>query len=328
MKGRIRILNVIQKSCAAMVFIAGSILAVPIIDPYYAGSYSLTSLGTPAGVPARLGGLTIEAGDSNRLLIGGAANTMNSDLFDIAVTRDAQGHIDGFSGSGTFYADAYGAGGGIDGGLAYGPGGVLFYTSYPDGRLGQIKPGSIGPDKLTNLAAAGHTGGSTGTLQFIPSGFANAGQIVIGSYIGSYWRRATLTPDGSGTYNVSAPINTVTLSGGLEGIIFVPTGSALFGNPSILVAEYSQGRVSSSELDANSDPIVTSRRTFISGLSGAEGAMLDPITNDFLFSTFGGGNQVLRVSGFAAPVDTPEPGSMLLLGGGLLAGAFQLRRRR
>jgi hypothetical protein len=29
------------------------------------------------------------------------------------------------------------------------------------------------------------------------------------------------------------------------------------------------------------------------GFSGAEGAILDPVTNDFLFSTSGGGNQIV-----------------------------------
>jgi hypothetical protein len=72
----------------------------------------------------------------------------------------------------------------------------------------------------------------------------------------------------------------------LEGILFVPTGSPLFTNPSVLVTEYSAGRVSAYDLDNNGDPIVASRRTFISGLSGAEGGTLDPVTNDFLFSTF------------------------------------------
>ena len=36
------------------------------------------------------------------------------------------------------------------------------------------------------------------------------------------------------------------------------------------------------------------------GARGAEGAVLDPLTNDFLFSTFGGGNRVIVVRGFAA----------------------------
>jgi hypothetical protein len=46
---------------------------------------------------------------------------------------------------------------------------------------------------------------------------------------------------------------------------------------------------------------MTSAQDFIKGLSGAEGAFIDPLTGDFLFSTFGSSNQVIRVSGFIAP---------------------------
>ena len=155
-------MNLVFRFCAAAALCASSVLAVPTVDPFYAGSYSIFSLGTPTGVPGPLGGLTLKAGDNGHLLIGGSANTTAADILDIAIDRDAQGHVTGFNGSASFFADANGPGGGIDGGLAYGPGGVLFYTTYSDGRLGQIKPGSSGPDKLINLGTAGYTG-STGT---------------------------------------------------------------------------------------------------------------------------------------------------------------------
>jgi len=50
-----------------------------------------------------------------------------------------------------------------------------------------------------------------------------------------------------------------------------------------------------------------SRRTFIAGLDGAEGAALDPLTGDFLFSTCGcgsGANRVIAVRGFTLPSAT------------------------
>lgn len=86
-------------------------------------------------------------------------------------------------------------------------------------------------------------------------------------------------------------------------------------------AEFSAGNVATYELDAMGNPIVGTRRDFITGLSGAEGAFIDPVTGDFVFSTFGGGNEVLVVQEFAVP----EPASMLILapGAGLLA-----RRRK
>ncbi|MDQ6632109.1 MAG: DUF11 domain-containing protein, partial [Verrucomicrobiota bacterium] len=52
----------------------------------------------------------------------------------------------------------------------------------------------------------------------------------------------------------------------------------------------------------NGAPIVSSRRLFVTGLSGAEGAVIDPLTSDFLFSTYGGGNRIVRVQGFGVPL--------------------------
>ena len=49
---------------------------------------------------------------------------------------------------------------------------------------------------------------------------------------------------------------------------------------------------------------------FITGLSGAEGAFIDPLTGDFLFSTFGG-NRVILVTGFAVS----EPGTVIGISG-------------
>ena len=103
----------------------------------------------------------------------------------------------------------------------------------------------------------------------------------------------------------------------------MPLGSTLFTNPSMIVSEYSAGMVSTYEVDSNGDPVESSRRTFMSGLTGAEGAVIDPVTGDFLFSTFGGGSRVIVVSGFAVP----EPGTFVAVGAGL-ALLMGLRRRK
>lgn len=86
--------------------------------------------------------------------------------------------------------------------------------------------------------------------------------------------------------------------------------------------------------DANSDPILTSRRDFLTGLEGAEGATLDPLTGDFLFSTYGGGDRLVLVSGFTEPPPPPppppipEPEIYALMLAGLAAIGFGARRRR
>src|SRR5690348_11110622 len=103
--------------------------------------YSFVDLGAVPSLPPNAGGLTFAPGDSSRLLIGGAANGPAAQVFSIGVTRDATSHLNGFVGTATLFANAGGiaGGGGIDGGLSFGPGGVLFYTSYPDNSIGEIK---------------------------------------------------------------------------------------------------------------------------------------------------------------------------------------------
>jgi hypothetical protein len=294
--------------------------AAQTIDPFYASDYSYVNLGSVGGVPTSYGGLTFLAGDPNTLLLGGSANTQAGAIYRVPVVRDGQGHITSF-GPATFFASAPGTGfGGIDGGLSYGPGGVLFYTSYSSNEIGQIKPGSVAPDKLTDLTPLG-VASSVGALTFVPSGFAGAGRLKIASFDSGDWYDTTVAPDGSGTYNIApvgAPIN---IGGGPEGIVYIDDSNPVFTADSVLVSEWSLGRIVSYEIDANGDPIPATRRIFMTDLVGAEGAVLDPVSGDFLFSTFGGGDRIIRVTGFI-----PEPASATLLLG--LGTCLSLLRRR
>lgn len=285
------------------------------IEAPYAGNYSYVDLGSVPNVPANYGGLTIKAGDVNKLIIGGAANGAAGQLFEIGVVRDGQGHITGFTGSATVFADApYN-----DGGVTFGPGGVLFASRWPVNELAQYLPGSTTPDKIINMAALG-VAGSHSALMFGPFDRSYAGRMKVSSWGGGEFYDAIYAPDGFGTYDIASVTQTATLQGGPEGYVYVPLGSALFGD-AMLVSEYSAGLVSTYDVDANGDPIISSRQVFMSGLSGAEGAMIDPVTGDFLFSTFGGGNRVIAVRGFAVP----EPATMAVLGLGVAA---LLRRRK
>ena len=292
------------------------------IASYYAGSYTYTSLGTVPGVPILYGGLTLLAGNNNELLLGGGANGANGAIYEIGVTRGSGGHITGFTGSATLFSTApY-----IDGGLAYGPGGVLFYTGYPNNTIGQIKLGSVSPDRIDTVTGMG-VASSVGSLNFVPAGYPGAGGFKIASYNGGGFYDSSLTPDGFGTYVIGAATLTASPGGGPEGFVYVPLGSALFPNPSLLLAEYGLGTVIACQLDGGGNPVVASCQDFVQGLTGAEGGFVDPLTGDFLFSTFGGGNQVVEVSGFVAPAPTPEPGTMLMLGTGVLGLAGVLRRK-
>jgi hypothetical protein len=295
----------------AMAFLPISGLAVTI-DPYYAGSYTAFDLGSAPGVPPLYGPVLLQAGDPNTLLIGGNANEAPGALYAVGVTRGAGNHISGFSGTTSFFAEAaYN-----DGGAQYGPGGVLFLARWPVNQIGQTKPGSTITDKIVDLAPLG-VASSAAALAFVPPGLPGAGQLKLVSWSGGQWYTLAFSTDGSGTYDITSATQNTTLGGGPEGIAYVPLGSPLFTVPSLLQCEYSAGKVATYEVDANGDPTGT-RRDFITDLTGAEGAFIDPLTGDFLFSTFGGGDRIIVVQGFVPPPPVPLPPTMLLLGSGLL----------
>jgi hypothetical protein len=275
------------------------------VQPPFDSAYSATDLGPPPGVPARLGGLTLKAGTTDRLLIGGQANESGGALYEVGLVRDAAGHITGFSGTATRFADAANN----DGGVTYGPGGVLFLARWPNNELGQMRPGSTTTDKVIPLGPLGVTA-SPGAILFTPQGQPGGGSLKLAGYGNGQWYDGDVVPDGNGTYDVVnlRAVPGAVLSGGPEGIVYVPAGSPQFGGPSVLVSEYGAGNVAAYGVDANGDPVIASRRTFIGGLSGAEGAFLDPVTGDFLFSTFGGAGRVIVVRGFRAPPpELPPP---------------------
>jgi len=273
------------------------------IEPPYDSNYVFIDLGPVPGLPVPYGGLTLNINDPNELLIGGSANSGAGMIYAIDVVRDGSNHIIGYSG----VAVPVIGGGFNNGGLTFGPGDVLFYSRYSINELGQIKPGSAITDKIIPLTPLGVTV-STGGLNFVPPGFPSAGNLKINSWPSGDWYDVTLTPDGGGTYNINTLVNVPgsTLPGGPEGFIWVPFGSPDFPNPSMLVSEWSAGNIAAFEIDGNSDPVIATRQTFMSGLSGAEGAFIDPVTGDFMFSTFGSGDRVVIVQGFLPP-PPPEP---------------------
>jgi hypothetical protein len=314
---------------AAMLIAAGAgSTQAATIAPAFAADYSITDLGPVPLLPTPYGGLTLLAGDSNTLLIGGAANGGAGAIYSVGVTRDGAGHITGFSGSASLYATAPQ----IDGGLAYGPGGVLFATGYPTNTLLQYLPGSATPDKIIDLStpAGGSLSASVGTLVFVPPGQPGAGSMKIAVYNTGDFYTVALTPDGFGTYDIASATLETNTGGGPEGIVYVPTGSPGFAVPSMLLSQYAFGKVEAFEVDAGGNPIVGTRQDFITGLGGAEGAFVDPVTGDFLFSTFGGGSSVYVVQGFAAPpppTGVPEPSSLAIVGGLMsLFGLVRFRR--
>lgn len=269
----------------------------------FAGDYTVVDLGTPDGVPSSFGGLVLKRGDRDTLLLGGDANTGSGAIYEVPLARNASGFITGFAGPGVKVADAPD----IDGGLAYEPGsGVLFFTGYSSNTIGQFKLGSTAPDKTTDVSGNG-VGSSVGALTFAPSFSPDPGALKVISYSTGGFYDVPFSPDGSGTFTLGAATLRTTIDVGPEGISYVPGGSPGFPSPSLLISEYDENRVRAYEIDGDGTPDPSSARIFLDDLVGAEGAYLDSVTGEFLFSTFGGDDRVVVVRGFAT---APEPADL------------------
>jgi hypothetical protein len=274
-------------------------LGVTVAAPY-AGRYTCFDLGPVPGVPPqKYGGLTLTTDRcSTRLLIGGSANFPDGKLYAVTVRRDALGHIAGFEGTATVHAEAPWN----DGGVAFGPQGVLFITRWPRNELQQTRPGSSAADKVTALAAL-NVGHASASLNFVPGNLPGGGALKLVSWSQGQWYTLDLRPDMQGTFDIAAATQHLSLPGGPEGFVYVAAGSPLFTTHGLLVSEWTANAIAVYDVDGRADPVLATRRDFITGLDGAEGAYRDPATGDFFFSTWGqAADRVIVVRGFAPVV--------------------------
>jgi hypothetical protein len=292
----------------------------PKIEASFSRFYSLVNLGSVRQLPPAYGGITFKPGDPNTLVIGGLADTPESGVYSVRVRRNKNNYITGFVGAASFMAKTPGIGkGGIDAGLTYSPkGDVLFYTTYDDNSIGQIKSGSKIPNKQTDLNSLA-IAPSVGALAFVPSGFSGAGRLKITSYTDNLFYDTTITPDRWGTYDIAAPLRSTQLSGGTDSFVYIKAGNPGFSQDSLLMTEYDTNKVSAYVLDANGDPIANTRQDFIKGiayhspaaLTGTIGTTIDPLTGDVIFSSFfeddAAKSKILAVRGFNQPPASFRP---------------------
>jgi Bacterial Ig domain len=256
-------------------------LAGQTLAPEFTAFYSVRDLGAPAGVERFSGPIVFQRNDPSTLLVG--ATAADSEIYAVKLERDAQGHISGLSSGATLVAhasgnpadpDAYGLYAGMD----FGPGGVLFYATWDMG-IGQIKPGGSDLTRYIPLSDF-QLDSRVGGLGFVPDGVPGAGRL---KFLSSGWTDASVTPDGSGTYNIAVsgqgmyvPI--------AYGFVYAKSGRPGFARFSVLI-DYLDETIEAYEVDANGDPIPATERLFLSDFGDPNGAIIDPLTGDFVFSS-------------------------------------------
>ncbi len=263
--------------------LAACAVAQTVLPPS-SGYYEVVDLGKMPGVDD-YGGIAFPPGEPHTLLTSAYGS---GEIRAVPLVRGGQGRIVG-SGPSTVRATV----GGNDGGLAFGPGGVLFFTWYGPNRLGQIEPGSSSPDRVLDLGPLG-VSGTVGTCAFVPPGRQGAGRFKVASYAGSRVHDLTLVPDGNGTFSIASVSPGVQIQGGPEGMVYPPLGSPLLGQ-SVLVAEWDTGGVTAYSTDQNGDPMPASRQLVVAGLGATGGGAIDPVSGDFLFTAGNGHLVALRL---------------------------------
>jgi hypothetical protein len=244
--------------------------------------------------------------DQDTLLIAGDTETPQGALYSIKLKRDACGHILGWNGSATKVASTpY-----VDANLLYTKNNLLFYSEWPNYTLGQILPNSSMPDRETNLQSLGMGGGGTGGIGFVPGYLPPAGKMRGVTWPDGWWYHIDLAANGN-LFNVTLLTKTaVTLPGGPGGFAYVPPGSPVFANHSVIMAEWSVDKVATYAIDNDGDPLPNTRVEFFTAFPKPWGAYFDRVSGDYLFLTWGAANppdRVFVVRGFAVPPPPPPP---------------------
>ena len=180
----------------------------------------------------------------------------------------------------------------IWGGLAYGPGGILFatpnkqnydYTRY----VYQINQDLdwISTD-LENTTLPEING--LGSIGFAPPGFYNAGQAVLISINeGRFYKYDLEEIENEDWYSFSNPSFGAPIDKTPAGFSYPNIGSAGFNRQSILVSEYDvTGVIAAYEIYTSGGANLNTKRNFVENVYSPIGSTIDPFTGDLLFTHF------------------------------------------
>jgi hypothetical protein len=267
--------------------------------------YAVYALGTPNGVPGILGGVGFK--DDNTLFLGGGAASEGGVLYTVKVLRGEGGHIIGFDDDGdpeTYYsADYFADSPYSDASVIQLQGGTIWANQWPTSGVTVIQPGTTPYEVLPNRL---------GGMTFVPTGLPGAGQLKAVDAYSSGGRSGFYTinyvldnvPYGDGTkqYSITGVQSSASfLSGGPGGFVYMPTSAKEFGVPHVLIAEWKAGQVASYKLDAQGNPIPSTREVFIDNYNGAWGAIIDPVTNDLIFTPWRDEDDIIIVRRLGKP---------------------------
>ncbi|PCC69250.1 hypothetical protein SAMN02745121_05894 [Nannocystis exedens] len=274
-----------------------------VLAPEFAEFYKTYELGQVPGIPtdSRLGGCVISNEDPNLLLVAGDSETATGKVWAIEVVRGNCDHIVNFKGVAQLVADTpY-----VDANLALVESGLMFYTAWPINQIGQLLPGQMAPAVTTDMAALGVENSVSG-LGFVPPGFVDAGGMRTITWPGGKWYHLDRTANGD-TFTLANAQQTAALPFGPGGFAYVPKGSPGFEVDHLIVSEWSAGTVGVYRVDDQGDPLPESRKDFYLDFPSPWGAYFEPLTGDFMFLTWGAGqDRIYIVQGFEPPPPIPQ----------------------
>jgi hypothetical protein len=297
----------------------------PTYDKYY-DAFDLGPLPLPIGESDPLffdpvGGCVVDPTDVNRLYFVGKSEGPLGAIYTVGLKRDACGHILSFVGPskrvvGVPFADAN---------FVELPGASFFLTLYPIGGIAELDPAMallkthdlkpLGLDAPVNPAGIDLLAGeSPGGLARVPPGLPRAGELRALAYPSGNWFVLDAKKTGA-THDFTKLTKKVTLDNGAGPFAYVPAGSPGFPTASVVLTEWYQGRfypsipinketqrVVAYEIDAESNPIKSTRKEFFTLFDKPWGAYFEPVTGDFLFlSWLRSPDHIVAVRGFAKP---------------------------